>query len=391
MSINTSIPSARPNTKAISVLVMVLLVASGLVVSDVQMAIMFAIALAMGIALYHASFGFSTAYRQLFTGGDTKGAQSHLVLLGITTLLFAPFLASGSAFGTPVGGAIAPVGMGMAFGAFLFGIGMQLANACASGTLYTAGGGSPRMFVVLICFCAGAFWGSLDLFWWQSLPGIRAISFGQEFGWLEAITGQLIVLFLIFLLLKKLDQKRPKIGRSTNVAFSFGQILRGPWPLVWGAGALAPLNGATLVTAGHPWSITWGFTLWAGKAATQLGWDPASSSFWASGFQADALKNSIWSDVTSVMNIGILAGAALASVSAKRIGKSTPKNGRAILAAVIGGLMLGYGARLAYGCNIGAFVSGVASTSLHGWIWIICALPGNWIGIKLRPYFNLLN
>ena len=37
-----------------------------------------------------------------------------------------------------------------------------------------------------------------------------------------------------------------------------------------------------------------------------------------------------------------------------------------LAAAVIGGLLLGYGARLAFGCNIGAFFSGVVSGSLHG-------------------------
>ena len=59
--------------------------------------------------------------------------------------------------------------------------------------------------------------------------------------------------------------------------------------------------------------------------------------------------------------------------------------------AVIGGLAMGYGARLAFGCNIGAFFSGIASTSLHGWLWIVCALAGTWIGVRLRPYFGLQN
>jgi uncharacterized membrane protein YedE/YeeE len=40
---------------------------------------------------------------------------------------------------------------------------------------------------------------------------------------------------------------------------------------------------------------------------------------------------------------------------------------RSLAAAIIGGLMLGYGARIAYGCNIGAYFSGIASGSLHGW------------------------
>ena len=34
-------------------------------------------------------------------------------------------------------------------------------------------------------------------------------------------------------------------------------------------------------------------------------------------------------------------------------------------------------------------VSGVASGSLHGWLWIAAALPGTWIGVRLRPLFGL--
>ncbi len=52
---------------------------------------------------------------------------------------------------------------------------------------------------------------------------------------------------------------------------------------------------------------------------------------------------------------------------------------------------MGYGARLSYGCNIGAFFSGVASTSLHGWVWIIAALIGSWLGVRWRPVFGLVN
>ena len=43
-------------------------------------------------------------------------------------------------------------------------------------------------------------------------------------------------------------------------------------------------------------------------------------------------------------------------------------NRRDVLTAIAGGLMMGYGARLAYGCNIGAYLGGLASGSLHGWL-----------------------
>jgi hypothetical protein len=167
------------------------------------------------------------------------------------------------------------------------------------------------------------------------------------------------------------------------------RLIRGPWPLIWAGLSLAVLNWLTLVQTGHPWSITWGFSLWGAKAATLVGWDPQTSRFWMGAFQQRALSQSLWQDTTTVMNVGIIGGATLAMFLANRRAGLLDKRWRPMLAAVLGGLMLGYGARLAYGCNIGAFISGVASTSLHGWVWILCALPGNWLGMKFRSAFQL--
>jgi hypothetical protein len=62
---------------------------------------------------------------------------------------------------------------------------------------------------------------------------------------------------------------------------------------------------------------------------------------------------------------------------------------KSLTAAVVGGLLLGYGARIAYGCNIGAYFSGIASSSVHGWAWFASAFAGNVIGTRLRPLFGL--
>ncbi|NEC75788.1 YeeE/YedE thiosulfate transporter family protein, partial [Streptomyces rochei] len=61
------------------------------------------------------------------------------------------------------------------------------------------------------------------------------------------------------------------------------------------------------------------------------------------------------------------------------------------LAAVLGGVLMGIGARLAGGCNIGAYLAGIASGSLSGWLWGAFALAGTWVGLKLRPLFGLGN
>ena len=60
-----------------------------------------------------------------------------------------------------------------------------------------------------------------------------------------------------------------------------------------------------------------------------------------------------------------------------------------LVAAVLGGLLLGYGARIAFGCNIGAYFGGIGSTSMHGWLWFVAAFLGSTLGTKIRPYFGL--
>lgn len=343
------------------------------------------IGVALGITLQHAAFGFTTAWRRLLVRGDVHGVRAQLLMLAVATGLFAPVLAAGGAFGQEVVGAAAPLGVQVFAGAFAFGIGMQLASGCGSGALYTAGGGNPRMALVLAAFCAGSFWASLHMGWWQALPQLDAVVLGEAFGWLPAAAAQIGFLLLLFLLLRRFDRTAEEGGPASGPV----RFLRGPWPLMWGGLVLAGLNFATLLVAGHPWTITWAFTLWGAKAATALGWDPVGSGFWDAPFQKEALAASVLDDVTSVMDIGILLGAAVAATLGGRFRPGWRIPARSLAAALIGGVLMGYGARIAFGCNVGAFFSGVASTSLHGWLWIAAALAGSWIGVKLRPRFGL--
>ena len=103
----------------------------------------------------------------------------------------------------------------------------------------------------------------------------------------------------------------------------------------------------------------------------------------------ETLNRSVFADVVSVTNFGVVLGAALAATLAGQLALKKPASGRAIGAALLGGLLMGYGAKLAFGCNVGAYFSGIASTSLHGWLWIVFALVGTKVGLKLRSRFQL--
>ena len=370
------------------------LVAGALVLGSAswRYGVLFLVGGLLGLSLYHAAFGFTSAYRNAVVHRDISGVSAQLIMLALAMLLFAPILAQGEVFGRGVGGAVAPVGARVIVGSFLFGLGMQLGGGCGSGTLYTAGGGSTRMVITLIAFCAGAFMGSLDAGRWAGTWSLGSFSLAREFGWLPAIALQLAVLAAIWLALRAWAGDRPRRRvRGNDESWSWRHLLTGPWPLLLSAVLLAGLNALTLVIAGHPWTITWAFTLWGAKVATAVGWDPSTSAFWSGGFPQAALQRGIFGDITSIMDIGILFGALLGAGLAQRFAPVWRIPLRSLLAAVIGGLLMGYGARLAFGCNIGAFFSGIASFSLHGWVWILFALLGTWLGIRVRPWFGLSN
>lgn len=348
---------------------------------------------ALGISLYHALFGFTGAYRRLIAEGRGSGVRAQLIMLAAASLVFAPLLGGGNFFGQPLSGALAPIGVSVMAGAFLFGVGMQLGGGCGSGTLFTAGGGSTRMMVTLVAFVAGSLAGSAHLPWWVTQPKIAAVSLYGEMGWPGGLAIQLAFIAALAVATIRIEQRRhgtleagDRIAKPREVLH---RLLFGQWPLLWGALALAILNIATLLLAGRPWGITWGYTLWGAKVADAAGMDVAEWTFWQWPFPARMLDAGIEQDVTSVMNTGIVIGAALAASLAGRFAPLMRIPPLSLAAAVIGGLLLGYGARLAFGCNIGAFFSGVVSGSLHGWVWLIFGLIGTFAGIYLRPLFGL--
>ena len=111
----------------------------------------------LGITLYHAAFGFTSAWRVFIADGRGAGLRAQMLMLAVGVALFFPALAAGIAVRhAGQSGLVSPAGTSVVFGAFIFGIGMQLGGGCASGTLYTVGGGSTRMIVTLVAFIVGS-------------------------------------------------------------------------------------------------------------------------------------------------------------------------------------------------------------------------------------------
>ncbi|MCL7929669.1 YeeE/YedE family protein [Halomonas llamarensis] len=343
----------------------------------------------LGMVLYHAAFGFTSAWRVFITERKGRGLRAQMVMLAIAVVLFFPALGAGSLFGTSVYGFVAPIGVSVIVGAFIFGLGMQLGGGCASGTLFTAGGGNARMMITLLFFIVGSVIGSAHFAWWQSLPSFQPVSLVDVAGTGGGIAISLALFAVIAAFTVVMEKRRHGQLEQAPAVTKHGmeRWLTGPWPLVAGAVGLALLNFATLALSGRPWGITSAFALWGAKAYTFVGGDVSQWGYWQSSWNAAALEASVWRDITTVMNVGIMLGALAAASLAGRFAPNFKIPLRSVVAAVIGGLMLGYGARLAFGCNIGAYFSGIASGSLHGWVWLVAAFAGNMLGVKLRPFF----
>jgi uncharacterized membrane protein YedE/YeeE len=355
-----------------------------------RQAALYVVGALLGVSLYHAAFGFTSAWRVFIADGRGAGLRAQMLMLAIGVLLFFPALSAGSLFGHPVAGLVSPAGTSVVVGAFMFGIGMQLGGGCASGTLYTVGGGSTRMLVTLAAFVAGSVVATAHMPFWTALPSLKPTSLVTTLGAGWAIAINLAIFAAIAALTVAIERRRH--GRLVDVplrAASASPWLHGPWPLFAGAIALALLNFATLALSGRPWGVTSAFALWGAKLFSVAGIDVTNWPYWNAHANAAALAAPVTRDVTSVMDAGIILGAMAAAALAGRYAPVWRLPARSLVAAVVGGLLLGYGARLAYGCNIGAYFSGIVSGSLHGWLWLAAAFAGNVIGTRLRPLFGL--
>jgi uncharacterized protein len=210
-----------------------------------------------------------------------------------------------------------------------------------------------------------------------------------SFGWPLGLALQLGLLFLIWLGARRLlATGQSEEERSVRQSLAL-RLTQGPWPLVWGGVALALLNAAVLVLSGKPWGETSAFALWGSKIATALGVDAHGWAYWQRPGFDKQLDKTVLLDVTSVMDFAILLGAGAAAAAAGSFRARWGGSRKAWIGAAVGGFLMGYGARMSNGCNIGAYFSAIGAGSVSGWVWMVFAIAGSYIGIRFRPLFDL--
>lgn len=363
------VPNAVPMTRVVLFRMALVLTAFGLVVlvslfAGARFGIVLSIGLGFGIVLEGLRFGFAGPWRMMILHREPAGILAQLLAIGLVACVAIPMLAFHP---TELSGAQAPIGWAMIGGAFVFGAAMQIILGCGSGTLVNAGSGNPVSLVALPFFALGSFAGAYHIFWWTDLGSLPIMTVEGGAG----LVGTLILLIImagIFLILGKKGSRT--LPRRYIIAAIF----------------IAVLAICNLLVSGQPWGVVYGLGLWAAKGAVVLGFDLSSSTYWAASSSVGRLNSSVLTDYTSLTNIGMLAGAFGVSVWRNRdLGQPLPSYPLSTwFVVIVAGLALGYASRLAFGCNVGAFFSGISTGSLHGWVWFIAAFMGAFLGIRIR-------
>ncbi len=360
-----------------------------------RLAVAVGVGLVAGAALYHAAFGFTGGWRRFQRERRGAGLRAQLLLIALAACAAFPLIAAGDAFGRPVSGWVFPIGASTAIGAAMFGFGMQLGGGCGSGTLFTAGGGSTRMLLTLAAFIAGSvIWTGTNPAFQAALGAAvatlgvegpaqwRGVSLLSALGWPLALAATLAALGTLALVSVRLEKRRHGALETPPRTAGFWT---GPWSRELGAVVLAGVVVATFLTLGRPWGITSAFPLWGAKIVDAAGLPIDQWRAWSGG----QLDRAIFADATGVMNFGVMLGALAAAGLAGRFAPTLRLTPRDAATAIIGGLLMGYGARLAFGCNIGGFVGGVVSGSLHGWWWLLFGWIGSWAGVLARARLGM--
>jgi len=164
-------------------------------------------------------------------------------------------------------------------------------------------------------------------------------------------------------------------------------IFKNPFTYVTGAILLSILQIALFASSGNPWGVSGTFTNWGAWIFEAIGGSVDKWFYFSSTGAQNTLNAGFLNDSGSIQNVGIIIGALLAALLASQFKFKKIKSVKQVVAAILGGLLMGYGARLAFGCNIGALFSGISSLSLSGWVFALFLLVGAFIGSKLLAKF----
>lgn len=336
-----------------------------------------------GYTLQRSGFCFAGCFRDIILIRNANLARALLLNVALTTLGFTlvHFLSGGDP-DLSVAGRIVPVGLHTLVGGFLFGFGMVIAGSCVSGCLVRMGEGYLLQWITFLGLLGGSALGAWHYGWWNrvSIQASPFVFFPAVAGWPAGLALQFAIIWLCLRLANLADRRPLGAGKRLSMP-DLKAVFNGPkWSYNTGAVVLAITHTLLFLSWKSTWGITTGLTSLAGFLLAKAGLSPLEWEYFRP--LAETCRVQFLAHPVLHLGLAMVIGSSFASLSRREFRIRRPKNGKYVFSALLGGLLMGYSSRAVMGCNIGAFVSGTASMSLHGWVFGLALLPGAYLGGK---------
>jgi hypothetical protein len=394
-----------------------------------------------GVLQQWGRFCFASAWRDLLALRVTRMYIGIMIALVILAVVIAFLETKNLSTFHP-----APLGWHELLGGLIFGLGMVLAGGCATGTLYKTGEGnlSSATTLVAMMFSQALFvdiGGYFDRFlrgYTFKQPTHRISDSFSQLGDGKYFVGDVLInsllvvailLILTYILVTRKDILEQKAMADTTAAdggsvkMSFKEDLAGFWGMLTAskrttiAGALigivAGLNILVIQGLRDRFAIDnfggallrMGFT--EDVSRTGKVFDPgywyitsqeAQFGAWILEKLGMNMRDNIFFGVTNAipqplhnpllwMSFGLMLGAAAMSLLSNEFKWKKP-NRELFTFAIIGGTLMGIGARIALGCNIGGFYIRAAGGDPGGWVFFLGMGGGAFLAVKAMSWWT---
>ena len=407
---------------AIGIIAVILLgIAGSFLANTDKMLTMFLVTgIVLGYILTRGRFGFAGGVKQPYMTGNSALVKGLLVTFAVTIIAtagvhwgtmvldgasVADVAVQGGAHPAPGSNAVKPLNLAVIIGGFIFGLGMIMAGGCASGSLADFGEGYARAAIALFFFAIGAVIGRWARYTFDksALADFSAtIYLPEHLGYFGAILLSVFLLLILYVIVKRYEATRKQEGSYQEIEYSpnqrpleesndfslfnyetYHKFFVERWNYVTSGLLIAVMFIFIMNTTGTDWGITGAYTYWGVAILQKLGMNFANSPIY-SGI-AETVNNSLLNHAGTLRNLGIIFGSALALLLGSKFKLNFKFNFYDASIYALGGLFMGFGARFAKGCNIGALYAAISSFSLHGWAFLIALTLG---GITSLMYFE---
>ncbi len=350
--------------KCLFIFLAVLSIGFGLILLNIQSSFLWywIFGLAFGYILERSHVCFVSATSDPIIYGSTD--QFRALLIGILVASLGTSVVKLLANGTYDLLGVSAISLPLILGAFLFGVGMMLAGCCSSGMFIRLGEGNAIHLITFVFMLIG-YWIArthYNVIWLPYVQKSPVVFLPDYLGWKTGIIIH-IVLILFFYILAL--QKEKKESSSADTCYLKGTI------------CLALISVLHLIILKSPWSVSGAF-YWIGEFFKNLFYD---------GLSVNTLDNFTTGFGSNIRNLGLFVGSMISVSLSNGFHIKKISSLKQIIKTSIGGILMGYGACIASGCNISSFFIAASSLSLSAWFFMIALFAGVFVGLKILYKF----